>query len=216
MVRATTLPVTSESTHRLPSCNICLLTISIHSNNAFGLNISRCIPPLHTHPHPSSTPRILSRHVTAQRNTTRHDTTQHDVTAASLPYLPYLRYLTTLLTTPSPSPSSLSQNPASLTSLIPISNPIPPISHPSQTATHPRRQHASAQATGPAARYVRQRQGRGVALRSQTPRSSEAAPRIKGFVARATSIVMLTQTPNTTMAIKTDKFRRLRHNYNYL
>jgi hypothetical protein len=153
MVRATTLPATFESTHRLPSCSSCLFTIPIHSNNAFGLDISRWVPPPPT-THPSNTSRVLPCHVTAQ-----YDAAQNDVTAAaSLPCLPYLRYLTTLLIIPSPSLSSPSQtqHPSHLSSLSDHT------STPSARLSTP--QHASAQATGSAARYVRQRQGSGVAL----------------------------------------------------
>jgi hypothetical protein len=166
MVRAATLPVTSESTHRLPLCSSCLFTLSIHSNNAYSLNISRWIP----HPLIHTPIKHLSRTLTTpQHNAIRHDTTRHDVTAASLPYLSYPRHLTTLLIThphpyhPHPKPST------------------PHISHPHlKPPHHARRQHASAQATGSAARYVRQRQGSGVAL---AVRRSAAArqPCIKGL-----------------------------------
>jgi hypothetical protein len=101
VVRATTLPVTSESTHRLPSCSCCLFTFSIHSNN---VQMFHAEYHLHLPTHRSNISHVLSHHATAQRNTTRHD-----VTAASLPYLSYPRYLTTLLITPFPSLSSPSQ-----------------------------------------------------------------------------------------------------------
>jgi hypothetical protein len=188
MVRAATLPVTSESTHRLPSCSSCLFTFSIHSNNA---QMFHAESHLHLPTHRSNTSRVHSpRHSATQRNTTRHD-----VTAASLPYLSYSRHLTTLLITPSLSSPSQTQHPH--------------ISHPSQTAT-PRTPSARL-STGnrqrgtvrPAA--ARERRG----ARSQTQRGSEAAMH-QGFVARAT-IVMLTQIPDTKDGDQDRQFRRLRH-----
>jgi hypothetical protein len=147
MVRAATLLVTDGLTRRLPSCSSCLVTFSIHSNNAQ-------VPT-----HRSNTSRVYS----PRHSATQYDTTRHDVTAASLHCLSYPRYLTTLLITPSPSPSSPSQT------------QHPHISHPSQTAT-PRTPSARL-STGdrqrgtvrPAA--ARERRG----ARCQTQRGSEAS-----------------------------------------
>jgi hypothetical protein len=206
MVRATTLAVTSESTHRLPPCSSCLFTFPIHSNNAYGLNISRWVPRL-LPTHRSNTSRVHSpRHSATQYDTTRHDTTRRDRRLLTLPILPPLSYDPSYHPIPIPIPIIPIPNPAPLASLIPISNPTP--SHlpsprtPSARLSTGNRQRGTVR---PAA--ARERRG----ARCQTQRGSEAATH-QGFVARVT-IATLTQIPDTKDGDQDRQFRRLRHNY---
>jgi hypothetical protein len=151
MVRATTLPATFESTHRLPSCSNCLFTISIPTDNTYApkcfmLNPTSTYPP--THPTPLASSLAMLQH-----NTTRHSTARRERRRLlTLPNLPNPRLQPFLSSHPHPYHPHL--KPSTLASLIPLK----PHTHAVSTPQH--RQ--------PAARHGTSGSGKGAAWRLQS------------------------------------------------